>query len=230
MVRSMTDRTAPGETRQLALPIDAAPSYTAVDFIDDASNAQARGFLARPDAWPEGRLALHGPADAGKTHLARIIAAARGWAWVRGDALRGLPPPPLSGTVMDDADLVPEPAALFHAINAAREAGLPLLLIGRAAPSRWHAGPADLVSRLRATTATEIGAPTDALLMALLVKHLADRQLAVAPALQALLLAHLPRSASAIARAAALLDAAALATGRLNRATVLAVLRDNFEE
>ena len=216
------------EPRQLSLPITPAPSYSAADFVADAANHAARAFLADPAAWPDGRLALYGPAGVGKTHLANVIATARGWALTGGAALRGLPPPPITGAVIDDADLVPDPTALFHAINAAREAGLPLLLLGRAPPARWHAAPADLVSRLRATTTAAIDEPSDALLAALLAKQLADRQLAVAPALQSLLLLHLPRSAAAIARAAALLDRAALAQGRLNRATIEGVLREGF--
>lgn len=162
----------------------------------------------------------------GKTHLAHVLAAARGWSITAGVALRGLPPPPATGAVIDDADMVPEPAALFHAINAAREASLPLLLLGRAPPARWHAAPPDLVSRLRATTTAAIAEPSDALLEALLAKLLADRQLAVTPPLQAMLLLHLPRDAASLARAVARLDQAALASGRLNRATILATLRD----
>ena len=196
--------------------------------MPDDSNKAALAFLANPGAWPAGRLALHGPAGVGKTHLAHVLAEARGWAWLTGAGLRGLPPAPASGSVIDDADLVPDTAALFHAINAAREAGQPLLMLGRAPPARWHAAPPDLVSRLRATTTAAITEPSDALLAALLAKQLADRQLAVAPALQALLLLHVPRSAASVALAAARLDQLALASGRLNRATILAVLRDSF--
>jgi chromosomal replication initiation ATPase DnaA len=63
---------------------------------------------------------------------------------------------------------------------------------------------------LRATFAVGISAPTDALLRALLAKHLADRQLRVGAETQAFLLARLPREASAFADAVARLDAAAL--------------------
>lgn len=205
------------------MPLGAAPSYSAADFITDASNQAALAFLADPGAWPDGRLALHGPAGVGKTHLAHVL----GWPLLMGSALRGLPPQPVEPSIIDDADMVPEPAALLHAINAAREARQPLLLLGRAPPARWHAAPPDLVSRLRATTLAAIEEPSDALLAAVLAKQLADRQLAVAPALQSLLLLHLPRDAASVARAAALLDQAALASGRLNRATILDVLRDS---
>lgn len=227
-MRPFREAAAIPELRQLPLPLGAKPSHRAADFVDDASNEAARAFLADTAIWPDARLALHGAAGVGKTHLAHILVHARGWSWLDGTMLRGLPPPPATGSVIDDADLVPEPTALLHAINAAREAGWPLLLLGRAPPARWHATPPDLVSRLRATATAAIAEPSDALLSALLVKHLADRQLAVAPALQSLLLLHLPRDAASIARAASLLDEAALATGRLTRATILTVLRDSF--
>ncbi len=210
------------------MPLAATASFSAADFVADVSNQAARSFLADPGIWPDGRLALHGPAGTGKTHLAHVLAGARGWTLIAGTALRGLPPAPATGTVIDDSDMVPDPVALFHALNAAREARQPLLLVGRAAPSRWHAAPPDLVSRLRATTTAAIDEPSDALLAAVLAKQLADRQLAVAPALQSLLLLHLPRNAASIAEAAARLDQAALVAGRLNRVTVLAVLREHF--
>jgi chromosomal replication initiation ATPase DnaA len=55
--------------------------------------------------------------------------------------------------------------------------------------------------------------PGEALLAALLAKHFADRQLRVAPEVQAWLLARLPREAGALAEAAARLDRAALRAG-----------------
>jgi hypothetical protein len=45
------------------------------------------------------------------------------------------------------------------------------------APARWPVGLPDLASRLRATVAVGIGAPSDGLLEALLAKHLNDRLL-----------------------------------------------------
>ncbi|RVT95532.1 chromosomal replication initiator DnaA [Rhodovarius crocodyli] len=212
--------------RQLALPLDLSPSFAEGDFIPDAANAAAREFLASPEAWPDRRLVLYGPAGAGKTHLAHVMAARHGWRLDRGALLRGLADLPARGWVLDDADLCPDPAALFHALNAAREAGLPLLLTGQAAPARWPFTLPDLMSRLRATTAIGIEAPSDTLLAAMLAKHLADRQIVLAPALQQLLLLHLPRDAASLREAVTALDEAALASGRLNRATVQEVLRE----
>jgi chromosomal replication initiation ATPase DnaA len=80
-------------------------------------------------------------------------------------------------------------------------------------PGLWEIVLGDLRSRLRATPAVEIEAPDDALLGAVLVKHFADRQLAVAPGLIVYLLRRIGRSFADAATVAAYLDAAALSTG-----------------
>jgi hypothetical protein len=183
--------------RQLALPLPIAASFDARDVIADSSNEAARSWLAKPDVWPLGRLALFGEAGLGKTHLARAAAARFGWRWLDGMGLRGLLPPAPQGSVVDDADCVADEAALLHLINLCAERGETLLLIGREAPARWPIRLPDLASRLRATQAVSIGAPSDALLCGLLAKFFADRQLRVEPEVQAWLLARLPRKASA---------------------------------
>ncbi|MBM3588676.1 MAG: chromosomal replication initiator DnaA [Alphaproteobacteria bacterium] len=208
-------------TRQLALPLPFAASADARDVIADSSNEAAQRWLAKPEAWPLGRLALFGAAGHGKTHLARAAAARFGWRWLDGMGLRGLPAPALQGSVMDDADCVADEAALLHVINLCAERGETLLLIGREAPARWPVRLPDLASRLRAIQAVGIGAASDAMLSALLIKFFADRQLRVEPDVQAWLIARLPRDAASLAEAVARLDHAALgAGGRITRALV----------
>jgi|694.fasta_scaffold31126_10 chromosomal replication initiation ATPase DnaA len=199
--------------RQLALPLPIAASFDARDVIADSSNEAARSWLAKPAVWPLGRLALFGEAGLGKTHLARAAAARFGWRWLDGMGLRGLLPPAPQGSVVDDADCVADEAALLHLINLCAERGETLLLIGREAPARWPIRLPDLASRLRATQAVSIGAPSDALLCGLLAKFFADRQLRVEPEVQAWLLARLPRNAASLAEAVARLDHAALGMG-----------------
>lgn len=195
---------------QLTLPLDLRPSFAAADFIPDASNEEALRWLAAPGRWPLGRLVLAGPPGTGKTHLLHMMAAAKGWELRAGPALRGLPAPPRRGIALDMADAPGEEAALFHLINACAEAGLPLLMEARAAPSRWGVALPDLRSRLAATAVAMTNEPTDALLDALFAKHLADRQLSLDPGLGARLRLRLPRSAAAMAEAAARLDRALL--------------------
>ncbi len=197
--------------KQLPLPFAPHQSYAAADLISDASNAAALAWLAEPARWPLGRLALHGPAGVGKTHMLHATVARFGWRLLDIAALRGLPPPPTTGLVLDDADQASDETALFHLINLCAEAGHPLLLAGRQSPARWPVRLPDLASRLRATTAVPVAPPGDALLARLLEKHFADRQLRTEAGFRAWLLPRLPRAAAAIAEAAARLDRAALA-------------------
>ena len=199
--------------RQLALPLPIVASFDARDVIADASNEAALSWLAKPEAWPLGRLALYGAAGVGKTHLARAAAARFGWRWLDGMGLRGLPAPAPQGNAVDDADCVADEAALFHLINLCAERGESLLLIGREAPARWTVRLPDLASRLRATQSVGVGPASDALLRALLSKFFADRQLRVEPDVQAWLLTRLPRDAASLAEAVARLDRAALGMG-----------------
>jgi chromosomal replication initiation ATPase DnaA len=213
--------------RQFALPLVLPASAAREDLIADASNAEALTFLDRKETWPGGRLALYGPAGVGKSHMGAAFAATHGWRRLDGPSLRGLPPPAPGGTVLDDADAVAEETALLHLLNLSAERGEGLLLIGREPPARWPVRLPDLASRLRSVTAIGIGQPGDALLAALLAKLFADRQLRVAPEVQAWLLARLPREAPALVEAVARLDRAALAArGPVTRALARAALAD----
>jgi DnaA regulatory inactivator Hda len=199
---------------QFPLPFPPAPRFEAADFRDAPSNDAARAWLARTEAWPDHRLLLWGEAGCGKTHLLHIWARRVGAALWSGPGLSGLPALPERGIAVDAADAVADETALFHLLNAAREAGMPLLLAARTPPSRWAIRLPDLASRLRAVTAVEIRPPEDELLRALLARLLADRQLRPEEPVLDWLLARLPRSAAALREAVALLDEAALAARR----------------
>lgn len=213
------NRSSSSRVRQLALPFVHAPAYRAQDFLPAPSNATALAWLARPAAWPQGRLALWGPEGCGKTHLLHLWAERMEAEGMGGTVLPGpmlsaaaalAPTGPLA---VDDADAAPE-RPLLHLLNAAAESGLPVLLAAREAPARWDSALPDLASRLRATTAVEIDRAEEELLAALLHRLLAERQLVVAEPLLAWLLRRLPRSQAAMREAAARLDHAALAAGR----------------
>jgi chromosomal replication initiation ATPase DnaA len=179
------------------------------DFREAPANADACAWLRRTPEWPDGRLALWGEAGRGKTHLLHIWAAQRGADLRPGADLRDLPEIPSTGIALDDADRAEE-KSLLHLLNAAAEAGIPLLLAARAAPARWHVSLPDLASRLRAITAVAIGPPEDALLRILLARLLADRQLRVPEPVQDWLVRRLPRSAAALGEAVAKLDGVGL--------------------
>ncbi len=200
--------------RQLALPFVHAPRLTEAEFLPSAGTEAALAWLAAE--WPGQRLALWGAPGSGKTHLLHIWATRAGAVLASGGAIRAgaatgnCSSGPLA---VDDADLAPE-TGLLHLLNAAQEAGHPVLLAARTPPARWPTGLPDLASRLRATTAVPLGAADDAFLRTLLARLLSDRQLQVAAPVQDWLLAMLPRDPAALREAVARLDRAGLAAGR----------------
>lgn len=208
--------------QQLALPFPYQPTLTAAEFLAAASNEVALTWLERTPEWPDGRLLLWGEPGCGKTHMLHLWAErASASLWV-GAALRPEVPPPTAPLAIDAADTADE-RALLHWLNAAREAGNPVLLAGRTPPARWQIGLPDLASRLRAVTTVAIAPPEDTLLRGLLTRLLADRQLAVPAALQDWLLLRLPRTAAACREAAARL---ADDGGPIDRQLVARVLDD----
>jgi chromosomal replication initiation ATPase DnaA len=217
---------------QLTLPIERPPSYAAADFVLDASNEEALRWLSAPGRWPDRRLVLAGPVGTGKTHLLNATAAAQGWDLLRGPDLRGLPPLPEHGAALDEADLPGEEEALLHLMNACAEAGLPLLMAASRAPSRWRVALPDLRSRLAATAVAMLDEPSDALLDALLAKHLSDLQFEIPdPFIVATIRRRLPRSAAAMAEAVARLGRASLVAGRrLRREDALEAIKPLFDD
>ena len=202
------------------------------DLIVSPGNAEAVARVCDPAGWPGGRLALSGPAGAGKTHLVHVLMAQTGAARIAGTDLTEAMVPDLVAAgcmAVEDVDAaVGDPAAeraLFHLLNLAQAEGAAVLLTGRTPPARWPTRLPDLASRLATVVPATLDAPDDALLTALLAKLLADRHLTHDGALPGYLAARIERSFAAAQAVVARLDAASLAERRnLNRRSVAALL------
>ena len=119
--------------------------------------------------------------------------------------------------------------ALFHLHNLALAEGHSLLMTGPGAVAHWGITLPDLESRLRGTLEAAIDAPDDALLSALLVKLLADRQLMPPADMIPYLLLRMDRSFAAANRIVESLDRESLARKRPVTRALAALVLDKLE-
>jgi chromosomal replication initiation ATPase DnaA len=206
-------------TRQLAFDLPVRVSRSRGDFFVSDANSRAVARLEDTGGWPSGKLVLAGPEGSGKTHLGRVWAEANGGVPGTVGGLLSSDIPEIDTPVVletgGERGFDPaEEEALFHFHNHMVAHRLPFLLLARTPPAQWPLKLPDLKSRMEATDVVRIEPPDDTLLAAVLVKHFADRQLAVAPAVVEWLVGNMERSFAEALRITAALDAAALEEGR----------------
>lgn len=204
---------------QLVLDIVPAPSFAVEDYVPGEANAEARA-LASELAWPTPIGVLLGEAGSGKSHLAHIFAARFGGV-CRFD---GTPPNDLgqqNAVIIDGLERWTgeqshghDEDALFHTLEAARAAQMPVLVTSREAPENLGLKRPDTVSRLRAGSRATIDQADDALFLAIAIKLFTDRQLMVDPAIADYLLQRMERSYANLSKLIALIDERSLAAGR----------------
>lgn len=220
------------ETRQLPLDLPVAERRGREDWIVSTSNAEATALVDRWPDWPSGALLLVGPTGSGKSHLARLFAETSGAAVVAAADLGRVDPTALAAAgavVVEDAGPGLDETALFHLLNAVRQAGGHLLLTAETPPLAWGLGLADLVSRLRAVTPVALAEPDDELLRALLAKLFADRQTVVDPSVVLWLARRMERSFAGARALVSALDREALAAkSPVTRAVAARVLAAGF--
>ena len=213
--------------RQLSLDLSLPSRLGVADFLIAPANEVAFATIERWPQWPGNVLVLVGPEGSGKSHLAAIWAARAAAFRIRGGDLETASLDRLEGHGMiDDADQIgPNEVHLFHVLNILRESGRFGLLTARSAPDSWGLRTPDLLSRLRLAPMLRLLPPDEALVSAVLVKLLADRQLTVDTSVVDFLCRRMERSIAAARRIVAALDAASLASGRkITRATAADVL------
>ena len=215
--------------RQLVLDLPVATRFGREDFLVSPSNEEAYRRLERWPDWPERFLHLQGPSGSGKSHLAAIWAGRAQAVTLPANAVGGEHLGELgqsAALVLEDLDRGPlDEPALFHLVNKLRETGAFLLLTSAAPLSSCGLATPDLISRLRLAPQVTIGAPDDALLRAVLVKLLLDRQLVVDTGVIEYIAQRIERSLARAAEIVAMLDREALSLNRrITRPVVAALL------
>lgn len=200
---------------QLVLDIVPPPSWAVEDYVGGQANSDARQ-LCGALSWPTPVGVLIGEAGSGKTHLAYLCAARFSAPfWLNLLETTALPTSSdlliidgLERWIGGDEDL------LFHALEAARAAQVPVLATSQRAPENLDLKRPDTISRLRSGLRAELALPDDALFTAIAIKLFTDRQLLVAPSIAEYLLARMERSYVNLTRLIALIDERSLAAGR----------------
>ncbi|MFU8777809.1 MAG: chromosomal replication initiator DnaA [Roseovarius sp.] len=217
--------------RQLSFDLPVRPALGREDFFVSPANAEAVAMIEGWQGWPGRKLILAGPRGAGKTHLAHVWATLSGARIVAAKDLCHGDIPQLAGgpVAVEDADQVaghrPAEEALFHLHNLVLAEGHALLLTGERPPNLWPFTLPDLQSRMQGTMLTQLRAPDDTLLAAVLTKLFADCQIAPSPDTIPYLARRMDRSFHAAQAVVAALDATALAEGRpITRALTAQVL------
>ncbi|KEJ89929.1 HdaA/DnaA family protein [Sulfitobacter donghicola] len=218
---------------QLGLDLPVRTARGRDDFLVAPSNAMAVAMIENWRNWTSSKMILSGPEGAGKTHLTHVWADAAQARIIQATTLKVQDVPELAKgciAVEDVPDIANNPeaqTALFHLHNMVLAEGQTLLLTGTGAVAHWGITLPDLESRLRGTLEATIDAPDDALLSAVLVKLLSDRQLMPPPEVVPYLLKRMDRSFSAANRIVGALDRESLARQRPITRSLAALVLDN---
>ncbi len=164
---------------QIPFNLGHKPSFERVDFIVSTSNQAATMMIDRWPDWPLHVAALIGPPGSGKTHLMQSwLKQTKGTIFNKGMNIGEIS----SGIAVavdncDSGQISDED--LFHLYNWQKEKRGSLLLLARSVPNHWGVELPDLASRLATIPVSEIAAPDDMLLHAVLIKLFSDRQLLI---------------------------------------------------
>jgi len=216
---------------QLSFDLPVRDALGRDDFFVSPANAEAVAMIESWQSWPSRKLILVGPHGAGKTHLTHVWAAQSDARILAAADLTEADIPDLARghVAVEDAEGIagtrPLEDALFHLHNLVLAEGNSLLLTATRPANLWNLTLPDLASRMQGTTYATLREPDDALLAAVLMKLMTDRQLSPSPSVLSYLTRRIERSFAAARDVVERLDSTALSTGRpINRALAAKVL------
>lgn len=199
--------------RQLPLDLPHNPSNSRDDLVVSEANRLAVGAVDSWPAWPHPVVVAVGPEGSGKTHLAEVFTEHAQAVVLTPEAVDAvLAAGPFAATLDDvDSGRFSE-AQLFAILNAARLGQGTVFATARQMPAAMPVRLPDLASRLRAATVVPIRAPDDELLIGVLAKLFADRQLLVEDRILTFLAARMERSLAEAVHLVDTVDREALST------------------
>ncbi len=181
------------DTTQQILPLSLPDSTNHHDYIISDTNALAYEALMGDTPLTEYATLLTGEQGCGKTILAQFWATSVSATFIPTLSEDYIAHITQKHYVLEDIDTQNE-TALFHLLNQAKAHGATILLTSRHDAASLPFTLPDLLSRLRALSHLPIAAPDDAMLEALLMQRLAERQLTSDPAVIQYLLPRMQRS------------------------------------
>ena len=205
------------KTAQLVLDLPFRTALGRADFFVTQSNEEAVAWLDRWPDWPGPAIFLHGPEGCGKSHLIQVWCTKSDAVAIKPAQLTNAAVPKIAGygsVALDQADHIVDYEPLLHLYNLLREQGGFLLLACRIPPRQLWIPLADLRSRFLAAQAVGIQPPDDELLLAVMAKLFADRQVRVGQEVLSFLVARIERSFAAAERAVDRLDRISLSGQR----------------
>jgi len=210
---------------QLPLDLGHRAGFSRDDLVVSPANDDAVTYIERWPDWPSPVTILAGPPGSGKSHLAAILREAAEAVTIDAASIV-LPGGAGPLALIEDGD-APEldQTGLFHLINTVRAGQGSLLITARRFPGAWGVTLPDLASRLKAAAIVEIREPDDELLVGVIAKLFADRQLEVEPHVVHYVARRIERSLSAANAIVDRLDRAALQQkSRITRALAGAIV------
>ena len=201
---------------QLIFDLPIKTAFGREDFFVTSTNATAVKIVENWPNWPLLKLILAGPSGAGKSHLAYIWSEMTAGIVIDAKSLMDIDFRSISEVALcveglhQIAGNEELEAHAFHLHNLTQENGVPFLITGIGVPATWGLTLPDLASRINGTAVTELRAPDDMLLNALLIKQFNDRQIAIDPKIIGYLLQRMERSFAGVSRLVTELDETAL--------------------